>query len=117
MKDFVDSVYLSNFGLTLKELRHSRGFTQEQLANLLNVTPSSITMYEAGARNPSIKILLKLSNIFDISIDELINVFPKQYTNINEAFLGISAEEFNSLTNEQKQSIRDFIAFIKNKKQ
>lgn len=113
MKDFEDSVYLSNFGLTLKQLRLSRGLTQERLAKILEITPSAITMYESGARNPSIKVLIKLSKFFNVSIDELINILPCQ-NNIDEAILGISSKEFNSLTNKQKQSIRDFIEFIKN---
>ncbi len=114
MKDFEDSVYLNNFGITLKKLRHSKGLTQEQLAHTLQITPSAITMYESGTRNPSIKVLLKLSNIFNISIDELINV---SYTNntMIEALLGISVDEFNSLTPTQRQSIRYFIDFVKNK--
>lgn len=114
MKDFEDSVYLNNFGITLKELRQSRGLTQEHLARILDITPSAITMYESGARNPSIKILIKLSNFFNVSIDELINILP-HHNNIDEAILGISSKEFNNLTNKQKQSIRDFIEFIKNK--
>lgn len=115
MKDFEDSVYLNNFGIILKKLRHSKGITQEQLAEMLQITPSSITMYESGVRNPSIKILLKLSNLFNISIDELINISPKKYNSITEVSLGISEDELNNLTPEQRQSIRDFIEFIKNK--
>lgn len=114
MHNFEDDVYLNNFGLTLKELRQSKGLTQEQLAKAIDITPSAITMYESGTRNPSVKILIKLSHFFNISIDKLINILPVN-DDINETILGISLEDFNNLSLADKQSIRNFIDFIKNK--
>lgn len=113
MRDFEDNVYLNNFGLTLKEIRQSRGLTQEQLAKAIDVTPSAITMYESGARNPSVKVLIKLSHFFNVSIDKLINVLPID-NDINESVFGISLKDFNNLSSSDKQSIKNFINFIKN---
>lgn len=114
MKNFDEFIYLDTFGLTLKHLRLSRNLTQEQLAKKLDVTPSAITMYESGSRNPSIRMLTKISDFFNISIDELVGA--PQKNNINEAVLGISTEEFNQLSSAQKESIRNFISFIKSQK-
>ncbi len=103
------------FANTLRNLRKSHNYTQEKLAEKLNVSVNLIAMYECGYRFPSLKLLLAISNLFNISIDDLIGNTLNQKNNIDEAILGISAEEFNNLSASDRQSIRDFIAFIKNK--
>lgn len=58
----------------LKELRKQRKITQEDLAVILGVERSSIGKYESPTRPviPSIEILVKISQYFDISLDELL---------------------------------------------
>lgn len=56
----------------IKELRLEYGYTQQQLADKLNCVKSLVAMYESGDRNPSVEILLKLSDIFDCSIDYML---------------------------------------------
>ena len=51
------------------------GFTQSDLAKLLNTSASTIGMYEQGRRTPDNKTLKKLSRIFCISIDNLLGDF------------------------------------------
>lgn len=53
-------------------LRKRAKLSQEQLANQLNVSASTIGMYEQGRREPSIGTLVELSNIFSVSLDYLI---------------------------------------------
>lgn len=105
----------SYFGNTLRNLRKSNNYTQEKLAEKLGVSINSIAMYENGNRFPSIKMLTMISKLFNVSIDELIGNSINAKNNIDEAILGISAEEFNNLSPSDRQSIRDFINFIKNK--
>lgn len=104
-----------HFANTLRNLRKSNNYTQEKLAMLLGVSVNLIAMYESGYRFPSIKILTAISKLFNVSIDELVGNSSRKKNNIDEAILGISAEEFNNLSSSDKQSIRDFISFIKNK--
>ena len=59
------------FGGNLKDIRLRNDITQEGLANELGVKPRTIINYEAGTSYPSADILLKISKIFDISIDAL----------------------------------------------
>lgn len=54
------------------KLRKKAGMNQAQLAKKLNVTPSTVGMYEQGRRYPNIEMLIKLSKIFDVSLDFLI---------------------------------------------
>lgn len=53
-------------------LRKLNGLTQEELSNKVLVTRSSISKWESGTYEPEIDSLKRLSEIFSISIDELI---------------------------------------------
>jgi len=57
----------------LKKLREEIGLTQKQVANYLNVTRSTYSYYETGRSLPSIQSLIKLSEIFGISCDYILN--------------------------------------------
>ena len=54
------------------ELRKKYNMTQKELAKKLGVGASCISNYENGVREPSILILIKLSEIFHCTIDELV---------------------------------------------
>ncbi|MCT4563048.1 MAG: helix-turn-helix domain-containing protein [Maledivibacter sp.] len=56
----------------LKQLRNERKLTQRQLAKLLNLSPSTIAMYETGQRKPDFQILQKIADFFDVSTDYLL---------------------------------------------
>lgn len=60
-------------GLFIKELRTQKGYTQAELAAKLNISDRTVCKYECGRGMPDIDILLKLSEIFDISINEILN--------------------------------------------
>lgn len=60
-------------GSFIKNRRIEKGLTQIELANKLNVTDKAISNYENGRRIPDISILKELSNILDVSINELLN--------------------------------------------
>ncbi len=59
-------------GEKIKQLRSARGFTQETLAEKLNVSRSAVAKWEANGGVPEIDNLLQLSSVFDISVDELV---------------------------------------------
>ncbi len=56
----------------LKELRKQSGFTQEQIAEKLNVTRSAVARWETGKGIPDISNLIVISEVYRISLDELI---------------------------------------------
>lgn len=61
-----------NIGANIKKLRLARGMTQEQLADLLNVSSAAISKWEAKSTYPDISMLFPLANIFGVSTDELL---------------------------------------------
>lgn len=56
----------------IKQLREDFGYTQQELADRINGAKSTVAMYENETRKPSLEILVKLSEIFDCSIDYLL---------------------------------------------
>lgn len=58
-------------GDRLAELRKDQGYTQDYIAELLKVTRSSVSAYETGANEPSLENLIKLANLYNVSLDYL----------------------------------------------
>lgn len=52
--------------------RRDRGLSQEQLAKMVPVSRQAVSSWELGKSLPDIGTLLKLSKIFDVSIDEIL---------------------------------------------
>jgi transcriptional regulator with XRE-family HTH domain len=63
---------ISIFSQRLKELREQRGWTQEYLGSLVNVSDVTINRYEKDNRKPDQELLSSLADIFDVSIDYLL---------------------------------------------
>lgn len=56
----------------LKQLRENNGYTQQQVADALNIERSTYTYYETGKTTPDINTIAKLSKIFKVSYSELL---------------------------------------------
>lgn len=61
------------FGEKLKKLRSDHQLTQDELAEKIYVTRTAISKWETDKGYPSIDSLKQLSNLFEVSIDELIS--------------------------------------------
>lgn len=58
--------------LRLIYLRKQKGYTQSDVAEILNISRSSLSRYEKGTRIPNIEILMQLSLLYDVSCDYLL---------------------------------------------
>ena len=69
---------VSNWALgnAIRTARIQKGYTQEQLSELLEITPSHLKMMEGGRRNPSVPLLFQMMALLDFSVDAL--VFPER---------------------------------------
>ena len=104
-------------GLRLKKLREENNISQEQLANKLNVSASSIGMYETDKREPSDEIKTKIAKIFDVSIDYLVGKSDIKNPEIKEdplglAKIGFNMKDYNPPTETQKEQIKSVIEVI-----
>lgn len=61
-----------DFSTILKELRESRGITQDELARKLRVSRPTIAGYETKHRQPDYDKLIAIAEIFNVSIDYLL---------------------------------------------
>ena len=72
----------------LKEIRKKKNINQLKLAFDLAISREAISHYENGNRNPSLEMLIALSDYFNVSIDYLIKgeeFQKKQQTRLCEA--------------------------------
>lgn len=60
------------FNKRLREMRMKRGFTQQNMADKLNVALRSYQCYETGSRNPSLELLVHIADTLDTSTDYLL---------------------------------------------
>ena len=60
------------FGDQIKQLRMDQNLTQEQFAEKLNVTRQAVSNWENDRNLPDIEMLIKMTSVFGISLDQLI---------------------------------------------
>lgn len=58
-------------GMMISSFRKSKGMTQLELANLMNVTDKAVSKWERDISCPDINSLPKLAEILDVSVDDL----------------------------------------------
>ena len=61
------------FAEKLKSIRKQMGISQELLAEKIGVSRQAVTKWETDAGIPDIENILSISNLFNISIDELLS--------------------------------------------
>lgn len=79
----------SKFGEKVKILRQEKGWSQEELAEKLNVSRQAVYKWESNKGYPDIKNLIEISNIFEVTIDELIKGdadFQEEFTDDKDSF-------------------------------
>ncbi len=57
----------------IKELRLTNDYTQNDLADALNISRPTLSKWETGVAEPSASDLKKISNLFNVSVDDLLN--------------------------------------------
>lgn len=73
----MENTNVSSVGHKIKILRKTRGLTQQQLADKLEIQRATISNYEIGRRSPHLKELEKIASVLGVNIDDLIKVINK----------------------------------------
>ena len=63
---------LKQFGTEIKTVRKSKKITQLQLSSLCDVDIRTIQRIEKGEFNPSLRVLIRIANAFEMSLSNLI---------------------------------------------
>lgn len=59
--------------LKLKELHQIKGLSQQEVADYLHYSAVSYSRYETGNRSPSLDLLIKMADCFDVTLDYLLD--------------------------------------------
>jgi len=78
-----------DFGERLKELRKEKNWTQQQLANKIELSKTVISKYENGIQMPTLDTLIKLAAIFNVSMDYFTGLEKPQTISL----VGLTAEQ------------------------
>ena len=65
------SIKKGDLGNAIRTARIKKGYTQEQLAEMLNITPGHLQHMECERRNPSVPMLFQMMQLLDFSVDAL----------------------------------------------
>lgn len=62
------------FGIRLQETRNNAEYTQEELAEVIEMSSDFVAKLERGLKNPSVDTLIKLSETLNVSADWLLGI-------------------------------------------
>ena len=71
----------NKIGSNIRALRKKNYLTQEQLAETLNMTRQTLSNYELGKRIPDIYELIRIADLFHVSLDEMVGRNQNNYKN------------------------------------
>lgn len=66
----MDTIKIGNF---LRELRKEKNLTQEQLADVFNVSARTVSRWETGSNMPDISIIVEIADYYDLDVREILN--------------------------------------------
>lgn len=90
-------------GSKIKDYRKHFGLSQEELAKKIGVGKTTISNYEVGIRSPKKPQLIKLSEVFDVAIDDF---FPQtDSTRINVSSILSEINKISSQLEEPRQKV------------
>ena len=99
----------------IKFLRENLKLSQEELAEKLNLSKGIISLYEQEKRKPSLEILIKLSEIFNVSIDYILGRTDLKNESIPLAASTKDNIDLSDICDEDKEAIIRFVEMAKNK--
>lgn len=104
----------------LRVLREEKGITQAEIASALGVDRTTYTKYESGASIPDARMLEKLADFFEISVDYLLGRtesrkhivdLPEDYK-VDPDKLQVFARASRALPEEEMKKIREYAAML-----
>ena len=97
----------------LSYLRKKEKMSQEQLANKLNISPSTVGMYETAKRQPDNEMVTKIANLFNVSTDYLLDNDLKD-VNVSEDNKKLVQSLVDGLTNPLNKALYSKASELKN---
>lgn len=100
--------------VNLKKIRQEKEITQKELANIIGYNQTVISQWEHGTRDPSTEALIKLSKIFNVSVDEILGLKKEsatkdESTNFIPAKLKPIIDELIQLNDDGLKAVEMFV--------
>lgn len=95
------------FADSLKRFRKEYGLTQKQVSDAIGIQPSAYQAYERGKVKPSIEVLIKIAEAFNVSADYLLGLGEAQ--NTSESYL---LNTYRSLNDSNRRTLTDLAQFL-----
>ena len=89
--------FMATLGKTINTLRKANGFTQEEFASMLGISPQAVSKWENDLSCPDIMLLPKIAEIFDITVDSLLS------GDISDKVKAVTVKEENTKKESSKQ--------------
>lgn len=108
---------MNGIGVRITELRKQAGMSQFQLAKVLDIATSTLGMYETGKREPSLKVLNKIADYFDVSTDYLLGRSEKSndddesadYTELEKALNNAKSFDGKPMSDNDRKIVRNIL--------
>lgn len=71
----------STIGERIRYLRLNNNLTAKDLSVILDISESAISLYENGKRKPTIELIMKMADYFNVSTDFILGVSPSNLSN------------------------------------
>lgn len=87
----------------LKNAREDRDISQQEMADLLEITQSNYSKIETGIQEPSLNQLMIIAEYFKLTIDELLGIDQDRYVKAKvQEFIDSVDKDFNKSFGKQK---------------
>ena len=96
-------------GKNLQAIRKSNGYTQEKLAESIEVSVRYISDIEQDRAKPSYEVLIRICNLFQVTLDQVFSKYLKAKENKS---LNYSLAGYDKLTKENKKTIEHLIMYF-----
>ena len=103
---------MAQFDKILKMLRSEKNMSQQELADALGISKSSINMYERGERQPNFETLETIADYFNVDIDYLLGRTNKTTKIIKPTTIAAHFDG-DEYTEAELDKIKEFAAFVK----
>ncbi len=94
----------TNLSYNLRVLRDSHNLTQQEVADVVNITRSAYAFYELGTHSPSIDTVNTLAKMYNVSIDQIMNSgFVLRAPEV--PYKTMELQYFDELTDEERELV------------
>lgn len=78
-----NKTHMVNLGKFISERRKAKGYTQQEVADVMNIAVKTVSYIESGRNYPTLKNLFKLAEVLDISIDKFVFGYSRFDSSLN----------------------------------